>query len=111
MNTNVSGGVATQSQPFRTLKLSGTTPSSVPAPFAELLMPEVPAAPVPLARAEAGSLSFVFAGSAPTTVAKAVTFVPRRTPCCADVAFARCEHHARNTSNPGTPAPEAAGFR
>src|SRR6185295_13882728 len=112
MNMNVSGGVATQSQPLRTLKLSGYTVTSAPAPLAELLMPAWPAAPVvPPTRFAVGSPSLVLAGVAETSVGNAVTFVPNLMPCWLDVAFARCEHHARKTSKPGIPAPPADGLR
>src|SRR5713226_2928479 len=83
--------------------------TSVPAPLAEELMPDVPAPPVPETSSDTGSDNFKAEGVTPTIVGKTDTFVPLPIPCWALVALARCEAHMR--SNSTALEGEALGFR
>lgn len=80
--TIVSSGVGTQSQPFKTLKLSSRTSDFAPAPATEALVPAVPAAPaVPPVINEAGSSQVSLRGVAEVSVGNAVTCVRNATDC------------------------------
>src|SRR5262245_5292788 len=99
LSQRTSFGVGTQSQPFKTLKPSGSSTVLAPAPSAEALMPDVPAAPaVPPVICETGSSSLVFCGVWEVSVGKAVTCVLICTRCWALVALAACEAHMRRNS-------------
>lgn len=98
--TIVSRGVGTHNQPLSTLKLSSITSDLAPAPATEALTPAVPAAPFVFpVICDTGSSNFNFLGVAVVSVGNAVTCVRRATDCCALVAFAACEIHARRNSS------------